>query len=566
MLKTCVEVVVQAIERLGVGHVFGISGGPIVPLVAQFDDSNIQLILAKHEQGAAMMADGYARVSRSLGVCFATSGPGATNALTAIAAAQADSIPVLLLTGQVSQKTFGKGALQEGSGLQRSADLVQIFRSVTNYSAMIPCAEQTMHILRSALRHALYARRGAAHINLPANLLRLPAGNESAIALDSAMRGNLVPSDHALMRAAEHISTAQRPVILAGHGVNLSGAWEPLQALAEALGAPVATTLKGKGAFPEDHALAVGVFGFSVSPVADDLLLGDMPDLLLIVGSSLGEFQTHSWEPALTENRICIQIDIDAMEIGKNYTVDAGLVGDAGITLSRLLSVISQRHRKVSSWVSTAQDHPDAIQLQNNDPVLKPQAVVACLSERLSREAILFVDAGNCMSWSGQYYRAVSPGDFHMGIGMGAMGHSIPAAIGGKIAAPHRPVVALVGDAAFMMTGTEIHTAVEYGIAVIWVVLNNCGHGMVYNGEALLYGKPVFSLFDQRIDFTAMAQAMGARAATVTTLDEFDSALEDALLADAPFVIDVHVDIEQVPPVLHRRIGTLKKYFNAEEI
>lgn len=563
--RTCAQVIAEMLKAVDVTYLFGIPGGPILPLVAELSHQGALIpILAKHEQGAAMMADGYSRVSRHVGVCFTTTGPGATNAVTAVASAQADSIPLLLLTGEIAQNIFGKGGLQEGTGVGRRLNLVELYQSVTKFSAMVPCAEQTAFMVATALRHAMTGRRGAVHLSLPANVYRMPAGN--ALGQTSAIANPpcCVPETTALERAARTLAHADYPCILAGHGVNLSKAWQSIQRLAEMLSAPIATTLKGKGAFREDHPLSLGVFGLGVSQRADALLLSNTPDVLLIVGSSLGEWQTSNWDPALAVNRTVIQIDIDPTEIGKNYPVDIALIGDLAPSLRLLCDAITQhgRTQKTSPVYHQPPANIRARDLQGDAAVLLPQAVTASLCERAGKHAILFVDAGNCLSWAGEFYTTSIPGRFHVGIGMGTMGHAVPAAIGGKLAAPQLPVVALVGDASFMMTGVEVHTAVEYRVAVIWIVLNNSGHGMVHNGEKLLYGKPIFSDFRQAVDIVAFARAMGARAESVSTLDAFEQTLDAALHAHQPFVINVQVDMEQIPSILRHRVGMLKNYFD----
>ncbi len=571
---TVIQVLLRALEEEGVTHIFGVPGGPLVPLYeALAERQRIQPILTKHEEGAAFMAEGYARVRRGLGVCCGTSGPGATNALTGVASAYSDSIPLLFLSAQVSTTAFGKGALQDSSGGNWNIDIVDIFRSATKFSAMLNGAQQAPNLVRRALRTALTGRQGAVHLNLPADLVKQAVVSAEPETAKYRSHARAAGDSAAIAQVASLLRAARQPAFFVGHGINLSGAWQPLLRIAEAFNIPVATTLKGKSAFPEQHPLSLGVFGLGGSPLSDAYLLSDEVDVLIIVGTSLGEFQTHGWDPKLASNRTVIQIDIDPLEIGKNYPIDASVVGDAKAVLSALADVLC-------SPASTVQPRPNLLlqrihaeheryysaeALQGAASLLKPQALVARMSEIVPPETLLFVDNGNCLSWAGQYYVARQPGTVFMALNVASMGYAIAAAIGGKIAAPDRPVVALLGDGAFAMNGMEVHTAADYDIPVIWVVLNNGGHGMVYNGETLLCGQSFTTVFRRPLDIAAIARGLGVQAYKATTLEEFSEALHQAILAQEPCVIDAYVDLEEIPYTLRRRVETLHGFFGKQE-
>jgi acetolactate synthase-1/2/3 large subunit len=571
--STAIQVLLHALEEEGVSHIFGVPGGPLVPLYEGLAErQSIQHILAKHEEGAAFMAEGYARVHRGLGVCCATSGPGATNAITGIASANSDSIPVLCLTAQVATHAFGKGAVQDSSGGNRCVNVVDMYRSATKLSVMLDNAQQMPHMVRHAIRTALTGRPGAVHLNLPADVVKHP------VPLASAATGRYytqsVPAGdrHAIQNVARALHGARRPVILAGHGVNISGAWSPLQRIAEMANIPIATTLKGKGAFSERHALSLGVFGFGGHPLAEEYLLSDEIDLLLVIGSSLGEFQTNSWDPRLSYQRTMIQIDIDPLEIGKNYPIDMSIIGDASSVLEalayELVTFPGKIHNQTTSALAQAREKISrfyhAEELQEQAQVLKPQALVAKMNEILPEETLLFVDIGNCISWIGQYYEAKQAGSVFMAINLAPMGYAIAASIGAKIAAPDKPVVAFVGDGAFAMNGMELHTAAEYHVPVIWVVLNNGGHGMVHNGETLLTGRSLASVFRVPLDVSAIARSLGIQAFKATSLAEFSDSLTYALALQEPCVIDAIVDIKEIPSALLRRVNTLNAFFGQE--
>lgn len=569
------QFLVRALEAEGIEYIFGVPGGPLMPLyeaIAQSD--RLQPILAKHEEGAAFMAEGYARLRDGLGVACVTSGPGTTNALTAIAGAYSESIPVLLLSAQTSTAFFGRGALQDSSGGHWNIDTVDMFRSATKFSGMLHSAQQTSHVLRRAIRTALTGRQGAVHLSLPANLMRQAVSAHDAAAIATMpfrSAARYAGEREALQRVAQLLLKAHHPVLLAGYGIHRARAWEELRRVAEALAIPVATTMKGKSALVETHPLSLGVFGFGGHPLAEAYVLSEDIDVLLVVGSSLGELQTNGWDPALTRHRTVIQIDIDPLEIGKNYAVDASVIGDAALILEELADLLeSEAVVKPPSTPLLERLHSQherfyrAVALQGGQELLKPQAVVARMSEVLPEESVLFVDNGNGMSWVGQYYVARQTGTIHCAMNVGAMGYATAAAIGGKLAVPERPVVVLGGDGAFAMNGMEVHTAVDYDIPVIWVVLNNGGHGMVYTGEKLLSGQSFCSVFHKPLDIASVARSLGAHAFTIRTLEEFTRCLEQALALHKPCVLDVMVDLEEVPSTLQKRAQTLKNFFGVK--
>jgi acetolactate synthase-1/2/3 large subunit len=362
------------------------------------------------------------------------------------------------------------------------------------------------------------------------------------------------------------------PAMLVGHGINISGAWSSLQRIAEIANIPVATTLKGKSAFPERHALSLGVFGFGGHPLAEEYLLSDEIDVLIIIGTSLGEFQTNSWDPRLSYRRTIIQVDIDPLEIGKNYPVNMSIVGDANSILKalayELVTFPHETHNHTTNALAQMQEKINrfynAEELQEQAQILKPQALVTKMNEILPEETLLFVDIGNCISWVGQYYEAKRPGSVFMAINLAPMGYAIAASIGGKIAAPDKPVVAIAGDGAFAMNGMELHTAAEYHLPVIWIILNNGGHGMVHNGEMLLTGKSLASVFRTPLDISAIARSLGVQAFKATNLAEFTDSLTQALKLHEPCVIDAIVDLHEIPSALLRRVNTLNAFFGQE--
>jgi acetolactate synthase I/II/III large subunit len=573
MTKTvnAIDVLVRYLEAEGVRHVFGIPGGPLMPLYESiFARGRIRPIIAKHEEGAAFMADGYARVRGGLGVCCTTTGPGATNALTGIACAKMDSTPVMLITAQVALEAFGKGAAQESSS--QAIDVVDLYKSATKGSQMLLSPQRMGETARHLLRQALTGRTGPVHLNLPADMVRQPVGREHAT-LKAYRTESYTFDRNAVRAAAEALVTARRPAILAGHGVYLSRAWRQLRQLAEHMEVPIATSPKAKGIFPEDHRLSLGVFGFAGSPQAKEYLLSDFVDVLLVVGSSLGEQTTHAWNPKLRPSATLIHIDIDATEIGKNYPAEVGIVADAQTALVEIMlesqyaarrlgdADLDRRRAVVERFKDATPRCVHEGGSQDTSMPLKPQRVIHELQEAMPPDALLFVDIGNVMAWAIHYLQVTEPGMFQINLGLASMGHAVAASIGAKLAVPGRPVIALVGDAAFAMNGMEVHTAVENEVPVIWVVMNNGGHGMVMHGERLQFGgKFETGRFRRPLNIAQIAAGLGARTAVIDRPGHFGRALAEALKAGEPTVLDVRVDAQSMPPMA-MRIETLDRFF-----
>lgn len=562
---SAVEVILGALEEEHVDYIFGVPGGALTPLHEALEDrGTIRHVLAKHEEGAAFMANGYARVRRGLGVCAATTGPGGTNALTGIAASYMDSVPTLLLTGQVSTRAVGRGALQDSSVF--GVPLTDIFRHVTKLSAELSHPDRTSQLVHRAIRTALGGRPGPVHLSLPVDMLKQRV---SYFELPSERyRSASAPVDReGVARLAQLFVEAERPCILAGHGTNVSGAEAALRELAELLRVPVATTPMAKGCFPEDHDLSLGVFGFAGHPLADRYLLSSEVDLLVVLGSSLGELVTHTWDRRLLNPASFVQVDIDPTAIGNNYPVELGIVGDIRATLVELLEacrgLLGDRRRSVPSSLLEARAvtlpiQPIASPVSSPSRMVRPSEAVPVLQEELPEDTLVFIDSGNCVSWMGRHFRARRPRSYFLNMGLSSMGHAVAAAIGGKLAAPDKPVVAIVGDAAFAMNGMEVHTAVEENVPVVWIVLNNGGHGMVYQGEKLLLGRHLGACqFRVPLDPAALARAVGATGYRSDTIPSFREHLRAALESRVPTVIDLHIDPEEIPPSLMLRARTV---------
>lgn len=564
------ELLVSYLAAEGVTCVFGVPGGNLTPFYAAlYGSSSVKAILSKHEEGGAFMANGYARVGRRLGVCCGIAGPGAIHALTGVAAAAADSTPLLIVSGQVGTTAFGRGAAQDSTGLG-VVDLVELFRPVTKLSSMIVNAASMPRLIEQALRVAWMGRPGPVHLNLPCDVATFPVAGAQPVEQARYRRVSQVCDFAELSRAATQLAHAKAPAILAGNAINIAGAWDELRNLAEGAGIPVATTPKGKGAFPESHPLSLGVFGYGGHQRATSYLC-EQADALLVVGSSLGEIQTNGWDARLGARGPLIQIDIDPTHMGRNYPVSTAILADARIAVGALdaeLAKLPSPHRRetrlpesilsIARWLDTARAESDA------SPI-KPQRMAASLRRVLPDDALIFTDIGNSHLWMTEYYEVRQPGTYFQNLGLTCMGWAGPASIGGQLAAPDRTVVAVMGDGAFAMTGMEIHTAAEYDLPVVWIVANDGGFGMVDQGESLVMGRRISaSRYRRPIDAAGVAEALGARAFRADSPDRFEEAVREAVTSQRPCVVDARIDASETPGALRMRTDSLRQMFDAE--
>ena len=557
------EVIVNSLEKHGVEYVFGVPGGAIEPLNNALHKSDIKVIVAKHEQGAAFMADGFARVSGNIAVCCSTAGPGATNMITGIASSFGDSIPVIALTGQVSTSLFGKGAIQEFS--VQSFGIVSIYVQFSKYSDIVINENKAGEMISRARRLALTGRKGPVHLNLPADIMKRKVTDDKH---ERCSTTQVMGFDReAVKEAARLLLGAKRPVIVAGWGTVQSRADLELLELAEMMDIPVATSPKAKGILSESHPLSLGVLGFAGSPVSKEYIIKRDVDVMLAVGTSFNEFVTSGWDKRLLPMKSLIHIDIDSNEIGKNFYIDVGIAGDAKTVLREL---IYELHRK-NKRKKVRDDRRKEVQNIKEDLTVKsrklnkmpynPQRLIMDLSEAMPEGTIYFVDNGNSMAWAIRHLNITSPYSFYVGLGFASMGFAVAASIGAKLASGNRPVVALVGDGSFLMNGMEVSTAVNYNIPVIWVVMNNSMLGMVYHGRKLA-GIPegIESTF-KPVDFVKLAEGFGARGIRITQPGEINrEMMAEIISAGVPTVLDVIIDPEEVPPI-HSRIASLEKLY-----
>ncbi len=557
--------VVRRLEAEGVDAVFGIPGGNISPFLGVLrGHPRVRFVIACHEGGAAFMADGYARAGGRLGVCMVTAGPGATNALTGIASAHLDGVPVLAITGQVPTDRYGLAAMQESTD-EGGVNTVELFRHATAYSTSIVDPRSFPRLFGRALNLARTAPRGAVHLSFPANVARQRV--EDPVFPVIPRRESPTPAVITAEVAATFrlLAAAERPLLYLGAGAReaMAGHGDAVMELVERLALPVVTSLRGKGSFPEDHELSLGVLGMAGSPRADRWL-ADGVDVLVVVGSRLGEWASKNFSRSLRARSV-VQVDVNPGSIGQLLLPELPVVADAGSFLGGLAAhagsaagpdparIAGRRGALTRLRRETARVLEPA-KAGCGDAPLKPQRVMAELDPHLRGETDLYVDMGNCTGWSAHCLTVSAPARAFYPCGLSSMGWSCGAVIGGKLARPERTAIALVGDGAFLMNGVEVNTAARYGVGAVYVVLCDDYLGMVNHGEHAQLGTPLddpyYSLGGP--DLAMFAESLGARAYTVERPGELSWALPDALAAaDAerrPQVVVVRVDHREVPP------------------
>ncbi len=496
----------EALKAEGVKHIFGIPGGAIIPVYdALYDEHEIQHILTRHEQGAAHAADGYARALGKPGVCMTTSGPGATNLTTGILNAYMDSSPVIAVSGQMPNAMLGSDAFQE-------ADMLSIMLPITKHNFIIRKVEELPGVVRLAFKTATTGRPGPVHIDLPKDVqvskadLKIPA----TIKYEKVLK--LDPSSEDVGKAVDMLANAEQPVIYAGGGVVWSEASAELFELAELLGAPVTTSLLGKGTIPEDHPLSLGMLGMHGRMTAN--LAVTECDVLLGVGVRFSDRATGDIRHFASRAKI-IHIDIDPVEIGKIVRVDLPIVGDAKRSLAAIVKGLRARVKRgrTGEWLRKIEKLREELtpRMDYDEVPIKPQRVMKEIMGVLSGDAIVVTEVGQCQMWAAHFYQAKKPRHFISSGGLGTMGFGFPAAMGAKVARPNCDVVNIAGDGSFLMNSQELATVVENKINVVSCIFNNGYLGMVKQWQDLFYQKRRSAVkLGKSPDFVKLAEAYGA--------------------------------------------------------
>jgi acetolactate synthase-1/2/3 large subunit len=534
---------VEGLKRENVEMIFGVTGGAVLPICDELWGSDLRFVMARHEQGAAHMADGYARALGRVGVCLATSGPGATNLITGVATANIDSAPVVAFTGQVPLGMVGTDAFQE-------VDIIGVSASATKYNIQVRRPSEIPPAIKSAFYIASTGRQGAVLVDLPKdcqiNVEDIEFPDEVSFRGYSV---NLEPDPREMDWAATLISKARRPVIMAGGGVISSNASPEVIKIADMLMAPVVTSLMGKGSVPSDHPLFAGLCGMHGTGEAN-MLVSDA-DVLLVVGARFSDRTTARLEDFSRGAKV-IHIDIDRSEVDKNVETVTRVIGDAKLALQGIIERLGKlSYEPRANGLFKEQYMPPEL---SDNPHIRAPSVMKSLRKVLPRDALVTTEVGQNQMWAALYFDAYAPRTFFSSGGLGTMGWGFPAAIGAKAARPEVPVVDIAGDGSFGMTENSLATAVEEDLPVIVVVLNNRMLGMVAQWQRLFYGRRYMAVkLGEYPDFVKLAEAYGAVGVRPETLGEFEKAVQTAIDDNLTTVIDVPIDPEEnvfpmVPP------------------
>ncbi|MEW6377953.1 MAG: biosynthetic-type acetolactate synthase large subunit [Thermodesulfobacteriota bacterium] len=544
MKKTGAQIIVECLKKEGVDTLFNYPGGAVLPLFDELLQAPFQKILVRHEQAAVHAADGYARASGKVGVVLVTSGPGATNTVTGIATAFMDSIPVLILTGQVPTLLIGNDAFQE-------VDIIGITRPCTKHNYLVKDVKDLGRILKEAFCVVRSGRPGPVLVDLPKDVL---VDSTEFKYPEKVFIRSYQPTYEGhvgqMERAVKLILKSKKPVIYAGGGIISSNASKELTLFAERLGIPVTMTLMGLGGFPGDHRFSLGMLGMHGTYRANMAVMES--DLLIAIGSRFDDRVTGKIESFAPQAKI-IHIDIDPTSISKNVRVDLPIVGDCKRILTKMLSLFEKEetntfkegldkwHRQIEKWKSLYSMN------YHQGEIIKPQYVVEKICELTKGDAIITTEVGQNQMWAAQFYQFTKPRTLLTSGGLGTMGYGFPAAIGAQVAFPNKLVIDIAGDGSFQMNSQELATAVQYKLPVKVAILNNCYFGMVRQWQEFFYEKRYSSSCLEGIspDFVKLAEAYGAIGLRANKPEEVVPILKKAFSIPEPVIIDFVVDPEE---------------------
>ena len=528
------DIIMECLLEQGVDTVFGYPGGAVLNIydaLYKYSDK-IRHIETAHEQGAAHAADGYARATGRVGVCIATSGPGATNLVTGIATAYMDSIPVVAITANVGTSLLGKDSFQE-------VDIAGITMPVTKYSVIVKDVNVLAKTIRKAFKIARTGRPGPVLVDITKDVTADVCEYTSQTPEKPEPVTELIRQED-LDRAAAMISAAKKPFLFVGGGAAASGASAEVRELAEKIQAPVCDSLMGKGTFPGTHQLYTGMLGMHGTKTSN---LGMYKcDLVIVLGARFSDRDVGDTKHFANQAKI-LQIDVDPAEINKNVVVDASVTGDVREVLKRLLPMIPvQEHPQ---WIAEIQEMKKQYPMAYHEDILSGPSIIEEIYRVTKGDAIICTDVGQHQMWAAQYYKYTSPRTLLTSGGLGTMGYGLGAAMGAKCGRPEKTVINVAGDGCFRMNMNEIATLTRYNIPVIEVVINNHVLGMVRQWQTLFYGKRYSqTILNDKTDFVKVAEAMGAVGMRVTKKEEFAAALEKAISLNGPVLIDCQIDCD----------------------
>ncbi|MEI6347731.1 MAG: thiamine pyrophosphate-binding protein [Bacteroidota bacterium] len=560
MKKRVSNVIIELLLEENIKYIFGITGKAISPLIdAILDYESIDFISSKHESGAALMAYGYAQGSSNIGVCCGTTAGGSTNLATGVATAYMNSIPLLVITGQISTFEYIKGAFQESTGFGQSINTVDFFKPITKESFSIITAEMVVDALRYAIKSATSGRMGPVHVSIPFNIQLEEIEYNHKVNVEKPLLSSLFFDNSSINETLNYIKSASKPVFLIGWGGVLSGANIEIIHIAEKLKIPIATTLQGKGAIPTNHPLCLGIMGVCGHQIAADYIFEES-DLIIAVGTSFGEFTSFNWDKRFLKDKNIIQIDIDSREIGKNYPVAIGLVGDAKVIIHHLKDIIDKSNiniknsgLEIEKQIKSTIKYFNSHLLDNSSIPIKPQRVMNELANIAPDNTIFLADSGSHWAWAMHYLPICKNGGFYPAIGLGAMGASICSSIGVKLGKPNNPVICICGDGSFLMNGNEIVTAEQFNIAVIWVILNDSKYNMPEKSLKKMFNRTI-GVTLSKTNFLKVAEAYNVKGYRVENPNELQKVFTEALTLNKPVVIDIVIDPEEVAPFGQRKL------------
>ena len=533
------QIIAEAIRDVGIETVFTVAGGHFLPTYNEIGIlGETTIVTARHEQGAGYMASGYALATGRVGVVFSGApGPGATNLVTSVANAQADSIPLLVLTAQVDKRYLHRNILQY-------CDNVVLFEPFCKRSIQAASLDEIPNLLATSIQLALSGRPGPVHIALPQNLQAERSLYKKIIPFDQLKPGEPTESD--INKLLEKLSSCQRPAILSGHGVMRAGASKVLQEVAEKLGAPVATSRSGIGSLPTSHPQSVGMLGFYGTETARESI--SEADLILVLGCALGEQTTFGWRSEIFEkDALILQVDVDASQLNRVYKLDQGIAFDVGAVLNKLSANLAKRN----SWFHR---RPKKIQPQN-DPVrgISAATFIQVLNSYLPDDAIVSADVGNHRLWVCDQLNVTRPEGLLQSCEFDAMGFSLPAAIGASIALPGTKIISISGDGGFVHTFGELSVAKEKGLPVVGIVFVDGALGILRHQAEEMYGKDHFTRL-AKIDFAKFADALDIESRKVKNDKDLDQSIAWAINSSNPVLLSVAIDPNEVFPPLRTKI------------
>ena len=533
------QIIAEAIRDVGIETVFTVAGGHFLPTYNEIGIlGETTIVTARHEQGAGYMASGYALATGRVGVVFSGApGPGATNLVTSVANAQADSIPLLVLTAQVDKRYLHRNILQY-------CDNVVLFEPFCKRSIQAASLDEIPNLLATSIQLALSGRPGPVHIALPQNLQAERSIYKKIIPFDQLKPGEPAESD--INKLLEKMSSCQRPAILSGHGVMRAGASKVLQEVAEKLGAPVATSRSGIGSLPTSHPQSVGMLGFYGTETARESI--SEADLILVLGCALGEQTTFGWRSEIfKKDALILQVDVDASQLNRVYKLDQGIVFDVGAVLNKLSANLAKRN----SWFHR---RPKKIQPQN-DPVrgISAATFIQVLNSYLPDDAIVSADIGNHRLWVCDQLNVTRPEGLLQSCEFDAMGFSLPAAIGASIALPGTKIISISGDGGFVHTFGELSVAKENGLPVVGIVFVDGALGILRHQAEEMYGKDHFTRL-AKIDFAKFADALDIESRKVKNDKDLDQSIAWAINSSNPVLLSVAIDPNEVFPPLRTKI------------